>query len=197
MHEWGELSNVCSITIFSSSILFYNVNNILKKFHKLQIYLNSYIHLAKQWSYVEFTLFCNKFTLKTTYDPRDIELKQFLSLKFNKSPKYEKNWLFKVCHIKKSQNSKVSNYTFGILGKLSMHRGAHWFCDISLEEKCHLQPIFATKNYHLQLYWQFLGAKIGYIYKKKSCTVWNHVTQDIEYWTFFSMIIELNQNENN
>ncbi len=104
MHEWGKLSNfksivnhlissincVCSITIFSSSILFYNVNNNFKKFHKLQIYLNSYIHLAKQSSYVEFTLFCNKFTLKTTYDQGNIELKQFLSLKLNKSPKYEK-----------------------------------------------------------------------------------------------------------
>jgi hypothetical protein len=29
------------------------------------------------------------------------------------------------CHIKISQNYKVSNYTLGILGKLSMHRGAH------------------------------------------------------------------------
>jgi hypothetical protein len=47
LHEWGKLSNlkdiqivwfheligVCSITIFSSSILFYGVNNNLKKFH--------------------------------------------------------------------------------------------------------------------------------------------------------------------
>ncbi len=73
-HLISLINCVYSITIFSSSILFY-VNNNFKKFHKLQIYLNSYIHLAKQWSYVEFTLFCNKFTIKTTYDPGDIEFK--------------------------------------------------------------------------------------------------------------------------
>jgi hypothetical protein len=71
-------------------IIFYNVINNLKKIHELQIYLNSYIHFAKQWSYVEFTLFCNRFTLKTTYDLGDIEFKWFLSLKLNKNPKYEK-----------------------------------------------------------------------------------------------------------
>jgi hypothetical protein len=63
------------------------------------------------------------------YDPRDIEFKWFLSLKLNRNPKYEekkrKKKLRKVCHIKISQNYKVSNYTLGILGKLSMHRGAH------------------------------------------------------------------------
>ncbi len=31
---------------------------------------------------------------------------------------------FKVCHIKISQNCKVSNYTLGILGKPSM-QGVH------------------------------------------------------------------------
>jgi hypothetical protein len=89
------------------------------------MYLNSYIHLAKQWSYVEFILFCNGFTLKTTYDPGDIEFKSFLSLKFNKNSKYDINQLFKVCHIKIFQNYKVSKYTLCILEKLSMHRGAH------------------------------------------------------------------------
>jgi hypothetical protein len=47
----------------------------------------------------------------------------------NKNPKYattkKKKTFFKVCHIKISQNYKVSNYTLGILGKLSMHRAAH------------------------------------------------------------------------
>jgi hypothetical protein len=33
--------------------------------------------------------------------------------------------------------------------------------------------------------------------KKNSSNVWNHATQVIEYWTFFSMTIELNQNEKN
>jgi hypothetical protein len=108
LHEGQKLSNfkrhtnhlisstncVCCITIFSSSILFYNVNNSFWKFHKLQIYLNSYIPIAKQWSYVEFTLFCNGFTLKTTYAPWDIEFKWFLSLKLNKNPKYEKKKVF-------------------------------------------------------------------------------------------------------
>jgi hypothetical protein len=90
------------------------------------MYLNSYIHFAKQWSYVEFTLFCNRFTLKTTYDPGHIAFKRL---------KLKKKKLFKVCHIKIFQNFKVSNYTFGILGKLSMHRGGtHWFCDILLKE---------------------------------------------------------------
>jgi hypothetical protein len=60
-----------------------------------------------------------------------------------------------------------------------------------------LQPIFASKNYHLQLHRQFLVAKTGYIYKNFSSSVWNHATQVIEYQTFFSMIIELNQNETN
>jgi hypothetical protein len=74
-HLISSINCVCSITIFSSFILFYNVNNNSKKFHKLQIYLNSYIHIAKQWSYVEFTLFCNGFTFKTTYNLGDIEFK--------------------------------------------------------------------------------------------------------------------------
>ncbi len=74
-HLISSINCVCSITIFSLSTLFYNVNNNFKKFHKLQMHLNPYIHLAKQWSYVEFILFCNGFTLKTTYDPRDIEFK--------------------------------------------------------------------------------------------------------------------------
>jgi hypothetical protein len=39
--------------------------------------------------------------------------------------KKKKNKLLKACHIKISQNYKVSNDTLGILGKLSMHRGAH------------------------------------------------------------------------
>ncbi len=72
----------------------------------------------------------------------------------NKVPKYEKKKLFKVCHIKISQKCKVSNYTLGILGKLSMHRGAEWFCDISLEEKLSFATIltnFQCKNWlHLQ-----------------------------------------------
>jgi hypothetical protein len=88
-HLISSINFLCSITIFSFSILFYNVNNNFWKFHKLQIYLNSYIPFAKQWPYVEFTLFCNGFTLKTTYAPWDIEFKWFLSLKFNKNPKYD------------------------------------------------------------------------------------------------------------
>jgi hypothetical protein len=40
------------------------------------------------------------------------------------NPKYEKKKFFKVCHIKISQNCKVSNYTLGILGKPSM-QGVH------------------------------------------------------------------------
>jgi hypothetical protein len=47
-HLISSINCVCSITIFSFSILFYNVNNNFKKFHELQIYLNSHIHLAKQ-----------------------------------------------------------------------------------------------------------------------------------------------------
>ncbi len=74
-HLISSINCVCSIIIFSSFILFYNVNNNFKRFHKLQMYFNSYIDLAKQWSYVEFILFCDGFTLKTTYDPRDIEFK--------------------------------------------------------------------------------------------------------------------------
>jgi hypothetical protein len=74
-HLISSINCVCPTTIFSSFILFYNVNNNSKKFHELQIYLSSYIHLAKQWSYVEFTLFCIEFTFKTTYDPGDIEVK--------------------------------------------------------------------------------------------------------------------------
>jgi hypothetical protein len=89
-HLISSINCVCSMTTSPYSILFYNVNNNLKKIHKLQIYLNSYIHLAKQGSYVEFILFCNEFTIKTTYDLGDIEFKYFLSLKFNKNPKYEK-----------------------------------------------------------------------------------------------------------
>jgi hypothetical protein len=56
-HLISSTNCVCSIAIFSSSIHFYNVNNNFKRFHKLQMYLNSYIHLAKQWSYVEFIYF--------------------------------------------------------------------------------------------------------------------------------------------
>ncbi len=93
-HLISSINSVCSITIFSSFILLYNVNNNFWKFHKLQIYLNSYIPLAKQWSYVEFTLFCNGFTLKTTHVPWDIEFEWFLSLKLNKNPKYEKKKSF-------------------------------------------------------------------------------------------------------
>jgi len=48
-----------------------------------------------------------------------------MSLNLNKNPKYENKQFFKVCHIKISQNCKVSNYTLGILGKPSMHSGAH------------------------------------------------------------------------
>jgi len=44
--------------------------------------------------------------------------------KTKKRKKKKKKKFFKVCHIKISQNYKVSNYTLGILGKLSMHRGA-------------------------------------------------------------------------
>jgi hypothetical protein len=121
-HLISSINCVCSIKTFSSSILFYNVNNNFLKIHKLQIYLNSYIHLAKQWSYVKFTLFCNRFIFKTTYDQGDTELKWFLSLKLNKNPKYDFLFFFKVCHIKIFQNYKVSNYTLGILGKLSKHR---------------------------------------------------------------------------
>jgi len=89
-----SINCVCSITISSFSILVYNVNNNFWKIHKLQIYLNSYISFAKQWSYVKFTLFCNAFTLKTTYAPQDIEFKQFFSLKLNNNPKYEKIYSF-------------------------------------------------------------------------------------------------------
>jgi len=60
----------------------------------LQICLKTYIHLAKQGSYVEFILFCNKFTLKTTYDLRGIKFKWFLLLRLNKNPKYEKKKTF-------------------------------------------------------------------------------------------------------
>ncbi len=42
-----------------------------------------------------------------------------------KKKKKNKQTFFKVCRIKISQNCKVSNYTLGILGKPSMHRGAH------------------------------------------------------------------------
>jgi hypothetical protein len=94
-HLIPSINCVCFITIFSSSILFYNVNNNFWNFHKLQIYLNSYIPFAKQWSYVEFTLFCNRFTLKTTDVPWDNEFKWFLSLKLNKNPKYEKKIISK------------------------------------------------------------------------------------------------------
>jgi hypothetical protein len=137
-HFISSINCVCSIKIFSSSILFYMLIIILRNSITYK-YIYIHTHFAKQWSYVEFTLFCNKSTLKTTYDWGDIELKLFSSLKLNKNPKYEKRKkkkkLFKVCHIKIFQTYKVSNYTLGILGKLSMHRGAHWFCDISLEEK--------------------------------------------------------------
>jgi len=74
-HLISSINDVFSMTTSSYSILFYNVNNNFLKNHKLQIYLNSYIHLAKQRSYVEFYLFCNEFTLKTTYDLGDIEFK--------------------------------------------------------------------------------------------------------------------------
>jgi hypothetical protein len=63
-----KINCVGSMTTFSSFILFYNVNNNSKKFHNLQIYSNSHIHLTKPWSYVEFTLFCNGFTFRTTYE---------------------------------------------------------------------------------------------------------------------------------
>jgi len=176
-----SINCVCSITIFSSSILFYNVNNNFWNFHKLQIYLNSCIPFAKQWSYVEFTLFCNGFTLKTTYVPWDNVFKWFLSLKLNKNPKYEKKKFFKVCHIQISQNCKVSNYTLGILGKPSM-QGVH---TLALWHFTRRKIVICNKEKHLQLYWQFLVAKIGYIYKNFSSSVWNHVTQVIKYWTFF------------
>jgi len=79
-----------------------------------------------------------------------------------------------------------------------MHRGAHInIITFHYKKNGHLQPIFATKNYHLPLYWQFLVAKIGYIYNNFSSSVWNHATQVIEYQTFFSLTIELNQNETN
>ncbi len=84
-HLISSINCDCSITIFSSFIFFYNVNNNFKKFYELQICLKSYIHLAKQWSYVEFSLFGNKFTIKTTYDLRNIEFKLVLSLKLNKN----------------------------------------------------------------------------------------------------------------
>jgi hypothetical protein len=99
-HLISSINCVCSITIFSSFIRFYNVNNNSKKFHKLQIYLNSYIHIAKQWSYVEFTLFCNGFTFKTTYNLGDIEFKWFLQAKLNKNPKYEKKNFSKFVTLK-------------------------------------------------------------------------------------------------
>jgi len=55
------------------------------------------------------------------------------------------------------------------------------FCDVSLEEKLS----FAINKKMFTLYWQFLVAKIGYIYNNFSCSVWNHVTKVIEYWTCF------------
>jgi hypothetical protein len=88
LHEGWKLSNSKDIqTIwFHQLIVFllqqyfhiFNVNNNSKKFHELQIYWNSYKHLARQWSYVEFTLFCNGFTLKATYD--NPNLKAFKNL---------------------------------------------------------------------------------------------------------------------
>jgi len=60
--------------------------------------------------------------MKTTYDQGNIEFKWVLSLKLNKNSKYENILVFKVCHIKIIQNCKVSNYTCGLLEKLSMHR---------------------------------------------------------------------------
>jgi hypothetical protein len=41
--------------------------------------VNSYIHLATQWSYVEFTLFCNGFTLKTQMTQEILNLSDFVT----------------------------------------------------------------------------------------------------------------------
>jgi len=126
-----------------------------------------------------------------------LNCKWFLSLKLNKIKNMKKK-LFKVRHIKRSRNCMTSNYTLGILGKLSMPRGAHiGFVTFHWKKNCHLQLIFATTNYCLQLHWQFIVAKIGYIYNIFSFGVWNCATQVIEYWNYFSMKIESIQNEIN
>jgi hypothetical protein len=50
--------------------------------------------------------------LEGCYDLRDIEFKYFLSLKFNKNPKYDKKKLFKVCHIKISIRFPITHFVF-------------------------------------------------------------------------------------
>jgi hypothetical protein len=63
-HLISSINCVCSITIFSSLSFFTMSIIFLKNSMSDKYYLNSYIPLAKQWSYVEFTLFCNRFTFK-------------------------------------------------------------------------------------------------------------------------------------
>jgi hypothetical protein len=77
-HLISSINCVC-FTTFSYFILFYNVNNNSKKFHELQIYLNSYIHIH---SYIQDNghmltslYFVTGSHSKTTYDPGYIEFK--------------------------------------------------------------------------------------------------------------------------
>jgi hypothetical protein len=61
------------ILSFSTMSIIILRSSIIYKY--IQIHTCILQHLAKQWSYVEFTLFCNGFTFRTTYDLRDIEFK--------------------------------------------------------------------------------------------------------------------------
>jgi hypothetical protein len=74
-HSISSINCVCSTTIFSYFILFYNVNNKSKKFHELQIYLNSYIHLQGNGHMLSSLYFVIGSPLRQHIDPGDIEFK--------------------------------------------------------------------------------------------------------------------------